>query len=342
MEHKAVEESVLDVYRRVSPSYREMGTEKDFHKNLEQRTAILTKLNLHPIWFKGKRVLEIGGGTGENSIFYSLWGADVTIVEPNEISCNRATELFKEFDKTLSTINKSLFDIEPNIFQDFDIIIAEGVLHHTFNTMKALDLILKNANKDTLIMIAIPEYHGWFKRNLQRKLISSVSGAENEIVENSKKYFQNHIDRAVKYGLRTEESVIYDTFVNPQIETTKLEEICFYFYKNKFNFYSSYPSMNIFFETQPWSKNRVNLFDYKTYVSYFKTLEKVWACSGEEDFKSEISNITGMFDRVDKEYGDLLELKTTINNKSFKVEDLKPIQNGYMGIGMNYFVGIKE
>ena len=32
--------------------------------------------------------------------------------------------------------------------------------------------------------------------------------------------------RAVKYGLRSERNIIYDTFVNPQIKPTDLQDIC--------------------------------------------------------------------------------------------------------------------
>ena len=41
------------------------------------------------------------------------------------------------------------------------------------------------------VMIAIAEYYGMFKRNLQRKLLFKMAGDdEGEIVRLSKKYFQ--------------------------------------------------------------------------------------------------------------------------------------------------------
>ena len=97
-EYKEIENKVLDVYNKVSPSFRELTTNEDVKKNLSQRKAILNQLKLVPNYFKNKKIIEVGGGTGENSIFYALWGGEVTIIEPLEISSSRASKLFKSFD----------------------------------------------------------------------------------------------------------------------------------------------------------------------------------------------------------------------------------------------------
>ena len=341
-EFKEIENKVLEVYNKVSPSFRELTTNEDIKINLSQRKAILNQLKLVPNYFNNKKVIEVGGGTGENSIFYALWGGDVTTIEPLEISCSRASKLFKSFDKDLTVINKSLFEIDPVIFKNFDIIIAEGVLHHTFDTIRALDIILKNMSVDSIIMIAIPEYHGWFKRYLQRELIRISSSNKEEILINSKKYFQEHLNNAVKYGLRSEESVIYDTFVNPQIRIEPLQKICDSFLSNNIYHISSYPSLENIFETQPWSKIKVNKFNYKYYFNFYKLLEKIWMCSGEENHISDLSNLESSLKRIERDHIKLLDLENKIKNMTFTGKDLLPIQKGYMGIGMNYFVGIKE
>jgi len=341
--HKDVENQVLGVYKRVNPSLRKIEeSDNIFKSQMDNRRAILHELCLPDLLFMGKRVLEIGGGTGENSLYYAMNGAKVTIVEPNEISCSRAKEIFRMHNLHVQVINKSLFDLDANILKEFDIVIAEGVIHHTHNTMRALKIILDGVRVDSLVVIAIPEYHGWFKRYLQRLLVSISSQNENEIVFNAKKFFQSHLDRAVKYGLREEENVIYDTFVNPQIEVNKLKDILKVFFENDIEYYSSYPTLNLFNETSPWSKTKVNRFDYAYYEPYYKILEKVWMCSGEESLSRDMQDFKTFLDRLDRESSVLFDLELKILNNEYKSEDLLPIQNGYLGQGMNYFVGVKK
>lgn len=344
MEHKKIEKNVLEVYRNVSPSYRKLENVEDFKKNYIQRKNILNELCLTEQLFAGKKVIDIGGGTGENSIFYVLWGSEVTILEPNKISSERAKELFKQFGKKLTIINDSLFDYKVSGLKGYDIVICEGVLHHTYDPIKGLDLILSNLKPNSIAIIAICEYHGWYKRHLQRKLVLKLAGNEEEkIVKVSKKYFQNHINRAVKYGLRTEESVIYDTFVNPQIKRTKLKNICDCFIRNRMLYLSAYPSLVCFFQTQPWGQARENKFNYAFYQNYYKLLEKIWMVSGEENFHDDLKNfnLDKFIERVNSQVNDLLHLEKKIENNSFNEAELSVIQNGYMGIGLNYFVGQK-
>ena len=37
-----------------------------------------------------------------------------------------------------------------------------------------------------------------------------------------------------------------------------------------------------------------------------------------------------------------IKLKQKIADNSFKEDDLIPIQKGYLGVGLNWFVGVKE
>lgn len=342
--HKDIEDAVLKVYRKVSPSYREIDDKEGFEKYLQQRQNILNELCLPAQLFKHKKVLDIGGGTGESSLFYALCGADVAIIEPNEISCDRAKRLFERLHKDVNIINKSFFEIDCSLLENYEIVVCEGVLHHTYAPMKGLEQIISNIKKGTIVMVALAEYYGWFKRYLQRKLIRKISKSEDDIVNNAKKYFNEHIERAIKYGFRSERSVIYDTFVNPQIETTKLKAICETFHTNNILHYSSYPTLNCFYLTTPWSQKHENKFNYSYYKGYYNLLEKIWMTSGEDILKKDMEefNVYSIAERIEAEAERLLQLEKKIENMDFEEEDLQIIQKGYMGIGINYFVGIKQ
>jgi len=111
---KKIEDDVLKIYRKVSPSHRNITDSQSKVQFFNQRITLFKTLGLPLSFFKNKKVLEIGGGTGEKALFYAFYGADVTIVEPNEKSCLIAKKIFSQtkLTKKLTVINKSLFDID--------------------------------------------------------------------------------------------------------------------------------------------------------------------------------------------------------------------------------------
>ncbi len=347
MSHRKVEDKVLEMYRRVNPSKTLLESKQNAIDFYQTRLNILGTLGLPPQFFKDKKIIDIGGGSGEKSVCYALWGADVTIVEPNEISCKLAQTLFSKFDlqDKLQVENIGLYDLEMNKLKDFDIIICEAVLHHTYNPIEGLDRILKNMVAGQTVLIALGEKHGMFKRELQQKLISKLSNNdEKKIIEVSKKYFKTHIERAMKHILREENAVIYDNFVNPQDKPSSLEEICNTFKKNNVNYLSSYPKLDLFNLTIPWSQKRVDFFDYNYYKNYYELLEKIWITCGEEELNQDLENfnINQIIKRVENDEKELLKLERKIEDESFRDDEIEIIQNGYMGVGANFFVGYKS
>lgn len=347
MSHREVEDKVLGIYRRVNPSKTQLTSRENAMNFYKTRLNILGTLGLPPQFFKNKKVIDIGGGTGEKSLCYALWGADVTIVEPNEISCKSAQNLFTKLNlqKKLQVENTGLYDLDMNKLKDFDIVVCEAVLHHTYNPIEGLDNILKNMIEGQIVLIALGEKHGTFKRDLQRKLVFNLAGNdEKRIIEISKKYFKTHIERAMKHILRDEDAVIYDTFVNPQDKSSSLEEICNTFKKNNINYFSSYPKLDLFNMTIPWSQERVDSYNYDYYKNYYKLLEKIWMTSGEEEISKDLQNLNlnQIIQRVENDVKKLLELERKIEEKSFEFRDIEIIQRGYMGVGVNFFVGYKQ
>ena len=293
MSHKEVEEKVLGIYRRFNPSKTQLKSKQNAINFYQTRLNILGTLGLPPQFFKNKKIIDIGGGTGEKSLCYALWGGNVTIIEPNEISCKVAQNLFSKLNlgNKLQIENTGLYDLEMSKLKDFDIIICEAVLHHTYNPIEGLDRILKNMVAGQIVLVALGEKHGTFKRDLQRKLISKLSdNDEKKIIAVSKKYFKTHIERAMKHILREENAVIYDNFVNPQDKPSSLKEICNTFKKNNVNYLSSYPKLDLFNLTIPWSQKRIDFYDYDYYKNYYKLLEKIWMTCGEEELNQDLEN----------------------------------------------------
>ena len=344
---KKIESDVLKIYRKVSPSHRNLIDSKSKTQFFNQRINLFKTLGLPSSFFKNKKILEIGGGTGEKALFYAFYGAQVTIVEPNEKSCSIAKEIFSQtkLAKKLTVINKSLFDIDISIIKKFDMIAAEGVLHHTFHPIENLELILKNMVPNQIILIAIGESNGMLKRELQKMAVKQLAKDDPDLISHFvKKLFPEHLLRATKYDLRNAESVIYDNYVNPQDESSNLRDICNAFFKNKISYLSSYPKLDLFYITNPWSHDRENQFNYKFYQNYYKFLEKTWMTSGEEKISHDISDfdVQKITKRIDSDLKKLLQLKEKIETKIFSKNDLKIIKKGYMGVGLHYFLGMKD
>ena len=345
---KKIEDDVLKIYRKVSPSHRNITDSQSKDQFFNQRITLFKTLGLPLSFFKNKKVLEIGGGTGEKALFYAFYGADVTIVEPNEKSCLIAKKIFSQtkLTKKLTVINKSLFDIDLSIIKKFDMICLEGVLPVTFHRLQALNLILKNMSPTQIIMIATGESHGMLKRDLQKMAAKKLGKSDPEkIYYYVKKLFPEHLLRATKYDLRNENQVIYDNYiVTPDDESLDLRDICNAFFKNKISYLSSYPKLDLFYITNPWNHKRENQFNYKSYQNYYKFLEKIWMTSGEEKIIHDLSdfNIQKIIKRIDKDSKKLLQLKEKIKKKNFSKNDLKMIKKGYMGVGLHYFLGMKD
>ena len=344
---KKIEGDVLKIYRKVSPSHRNLIDVQSKIKFFNQRINLFKTLGLPLSFFKNKKILEIGGGTGEKALFYAFYGAKVTIVEPNEKSCLIAKKIFSQtkLAKKLTVINKSLFDIDISLIKKFDMIAAEGVLHHTFHPMENLELILKNMASNQIILIAIGESHGMLKRELQKMAVKQLAKNDPELISYFvKKLFPEHLLRATKYDLRNSESVIYDNYINPQDESSSLRDICNTFFKNKVSYLSSYPKLDLFYITNPWGHDRENQFNYKFYQNYYKFLEKIWMTSGEEKISHDMSDfdIQIITKRIDNNSKKLLQLKEKIKVKNFSENDLKLIKKGYMGVGLHYFLGMKD
>ena len=344
---KKIEGDVLKIYRKVSPSHRNLIDVQSKIQFFNQRINLFKTLGLPLSFFKNKKILEIGGGTGEKALFYAFYGAQITIVEPNEKSCLIAKKIFSQtkLAKKLTVINKSLFDVDISLIKKFDMISAEGVLHHTFHPIETLELILKNMASNQIILIAIGESHGMLKRELQKMVVKQLAKDDPELISNFvKKLFPESLLRATKYDLRNVESVIYDNYINPQDESSNLRDICNAFYKNKISYLSSYPKLDLFYITNPWNHERKNQFNYKFYQNYYEFLEKIWMTSGEEKITRDISdfNIQKITKRIDKDSKKLLQLKEKIKTKNFSKNDLKMIKKGYMGVGLHYFLGMKD
>ncbi len=116
---------------------------------------------------RGKKVLEIGSGSGGHSALFAKYGA---IMSSADITFSRAKSTQIKFDLMgdLAMGCQSLqTDAENLPFSDntFDIVYSNGVLHHTPNTERAIgDIyrVLKPGGKSVIMLYCKDSWHYWF------------------------------------------------------------------------------------------------------------------------------------------------------------------------------------
>lgn len=92
--------------------------------------------------FKGKKVLEIGCGSGIDSAEFAKHGAEVYAVDMTDKAVNHTKELFKQL-KLKGKISKADATNLPFKNDFFDLVYVYGVLHHIPVVEKALDEIYR-------------------------------------------------------------------------------------------------------------------------------------------------------------------------------------------------------
>lgn len=79
---------------------------------------------------KGKRLLDVGCGLGEASVYFALLGADVTSSDLSQGMLNAASELAKKNGVTITQHLASAEDMQLGKDEKFDIIYSGNLLHH--------------------------------------------------------------------------------------------------------------------------------------------------------------------------------------------------------------------
>jgi len=212
------------------------------YKNYDNKATILEKgdKNLLASQFKkfigyNKNVLEVGCGTGQLSIYFSIGtnnkvvGFDPTI-ESLDLASNFAN---KNNISNVEFINADIFDdvLEDNFF---DFIWCNGVLHHTKDPYEAFKIMIKSLKKEGYVLVGLYNKIGRI-RTIIRKYMSKIFGI----------HFLNLFDptlRNLKTSEEERESWIRDQYQNPIESVHTIDEVLSWFKENNIEFINSIPS----------------------------------------------------------------------------------------------------
>ena len=182
-----------------------------------------------------KKVLEVGCGTGQLSIYFST-GRNNLVVSLD--ATLESLKIAKEFANK-NNINNIEF-VNTDIFDDvlaenyFDFIWCNGVLHHTKDPYKAFCIISKSLKKEGYILIGLYNKFGRV-RTLIRKYLYIIFG---------KKYLKifDPTLKKLKISDQEQDAWIQDQYLHPQESLHTIDEVLDWFDQNDIEFISSIPS----------------------------------------------------------------------------------------------------
>ena len=207
-----------------------------------------------------KKILEVGCGTGQLSIFFSI-GTNNQIVglDPTEESLKLASD-FSELNK-IENVNFVKADIFDDVLKDdfFDYIWCNGVLHHTKNPYEGFKITLKSLKMNGYILIGLYNKIGRLRTKL-RAYIYKLFGKKiimklDPILRNLKTDSEDQIN-----------AWIQDQYIHPVESCHTIGEVLNWFDKNNIQFISSIPKADFN------ENNFEEIFEKKNKGTFFSRL----------------------------------------------------------------------
>jgi len=182
-----------------------------------------------------KNVLELGCGTGQLSIFFSI-GTNNNIIafDPTIESLKLAKNFcYKNKITNINFVNADVFD---DVLKDdyFDFIWCNGVLHHTKDPYSAFKILVKSLKKNGYILIGLYNKIGRL-RTIFRKYVYKLFG--KKVLHAFDPTLRN-----LKLDEIEKNAWISDQYIHPIESLHTLDEVLSWFDKNNISYISSIPS----------------------------------------------------------------------------------------------------
>jgi len=276
---------VLSAFQKVSPSAIAIENKVELDKYRKNIYGLFHgKLNIPLRMFDQSTVIDFGCGTGEIDIVLSMLGANVEGFDFNDISIERANGL-KKLLVDPDKVQFSVGDVdEYKIKEDcYDFSISMGVIAHVPDQENMFRRMVKSCKSGGFIVLGYVESSGLIQRLLHRAICNVNSdGSDAEIYNIANNLFYEHIERSVRFGGRTAESVINDYLVNPHYVGIRIKTLFEWMDKYGVEYYSMTPSISPPFSVDsPYHPSVIKNTDI--FRGYLSLMELRWIFSQSED-----------------------------------------------------------
>ncbi len=241
---------VTDFYKETPfPNYKDDDTKQSI---IEKGNKNLFAQQFKKFIGYNKKVLEVGCGTGQLSIYFAIGtNNEIIAFDPTIESLNLAKNFSKQNDITnIKFVNADIFDdvLSKNYF---DFIWCNGVLHHTKNPYTAFEITAQSLKNNGYILVGLYNKIGRI-RTLVRKYISKIFGIKFlELFDPTLKH--------LKLSQKEKKSWINDQYFHPIESLHSLDEVLDWFKRNDIEYINSIPSCD--FELH---QNYENIFEKKS------------------------------------------------------------------------------
>ena len=240
---------------KISPVEQDLA---DLKKHLERRESLYRFLGVPSIFLEDKRVLEVGPGTGQNSIHLaSSLPKELVLVEPNPIGREQIKQNYKSWNlpRTEPTLEESEFLDFKREDELFDLALAECWLGRTDSGILMLKKLLENVKVGGIVIVTASPNIGLLPTTLRAalgyRMISDPDLSFQDKTDLLMKSFSSHLDTLTNMS-RFQPDWIQDNLLNPAALTEIIHPIELFEVFNNAHILGSYPQI---MESWEWYKS---------------------------------------------------------------------------------------
>lgn len=196
MENKNSNKQLYQVWDNIWTQRRKIPYPIIYLKNSSYNRLIVNIFEKEIGDLTGKKIIEVGCGTGTTSIWLSKLGANISLLDISLNSIKLSKSLFQHKKRKASSFNASMFEL-PLKEKQYDVVWNTGVLEHfERNDQKRALLEMKRICKPGGVIITInpSEKSLIYKRAKEYALKKGRWQAGNEIPVKSFKDLFNEVD----------------------------------------------------------------------------------------------------------------------------------------------------
>ncbi len=296
-------------------------------KHFMRRSYLYNKLGLSKNLISKSRVLEIGPGSGHNSLYTaSCKPIFYDIVEPNK---SAIIEIKKNFNKNKIPIpninNLTLEKFKSEI--KYDIVICEGWIGSLKNEVKLIKKIFSFLKPNGFMLLTYQPATGMYA-NVLRKIISFKLLNKKENIQKRTstllKFFNDEL-KSLENMSRNKKDWIQDVIINPAIIGSYLTPETITKKLNNFSVFETYPKFSddwSWYKDHTYNNKKKELIFlknfYENYLNFLNFKDSKTYISAEEGLKLD-NTLFNFYYKIFKEENNNLHNYKHLKNYSIKL-----------------------